>query len=200
MRKLLHVGCGPATKLQTIPFFIGDEWAEIRYDIDPSVCPDIEGSLTNMERIESGSVDAIFSSHNIEHLFYHEVPVALREFNRVLKPDGFVVIACPDIKLVCKIASEKGLHSVAYEVPGAKISAHDILYGWGLKLAEGQHYMAHKCGLDEETLLKQLVMAGFGDCQAFVDTRMLVLWAVARKSCSDLPIEDFAKSVLVGLV
>ena len=43
------------------------------------------------------SVDAVFSSHNIEHLYPHEVPLALKEFMRVLKPDGFVLMTCPDL-------------------------------------------------------------------------------------------------------
>jgi predicted SAM-dependent methyltransferase len=42
-----------------------------------------------MKAVASESVDAIFSSHNIEHLYPHEVPVALAEFIRVLKPGLF---------------------------------------------------------------------------------------------------------------
>jgi predicted SAM-dependent methyltransferase len=37
-------------------------------------------------------MDALYSSHNIEHVFAHEVVPTLKEFRRVLKPDGFVVI------------------------------------------------------------------------------------------------------------
>jgi ubiquinone/menaquinone biosynthesis C-methylase UbiE len=48
--------------------------------------------MTDMSAVADASVDAIFSSHNIEHLYPHEVPVALGEFLRVLKPDGFAII------------------------------------------------------------------------------------------------------------
>ena len=36
-----------------------------------------------MSQVKSESVDAIYSSHNIEHIFPHEVPIAFREFHRV---------------------------------------------------------------------------------------------------------------------
>ena len=61
-------------------------WREIRLDIDAGHRPDIVGSLTDMSGIVSGSVDAVYSCHNLEHLHAHEVPVALREFLRVLTP------------------------------------------------------------------------------------------------------------------
>ncbi len=56
--------------------------------------------MIDMAEVEAESVDAIFSSHNLEHLYPHEVPVALSEFMRVLRSDGFVVLTCPDLKAV----------------------------------------------------------------------------------------------------
>jgi len=45
--------------------------------------------MLDMPAVADGSVDAIYSSHNIEHLYPDEIPVALKEFLRVLKPEGF---------------------------------------------------------------------------------------------------------------
>jgi len=59
---------------------------------------DILADLTDLSPIESGSVDAIWASHCIEHLYQHQVPVALTEFRRVLRDDGFVCVWCP----ICK--------------------------------------------------------------------------------------------------
>ena len=56
------------------------------------------GSITQMDAVETASMDAIFSSHNLEHLHAHEVPVAMAEFIRVLKPKGYMVITCPDLQ------------------------------------------------------------------------------------------------------
>jgi predicted SAM-dependent methyltransferase len=104
----LHVGCGPARKANTTPGFAGPDWRELRLDIDPAVSPDIVGAMTDMAEVAAESVDAVFSSHNIEHLYPHEVPLALGEFARVLRPDGFVVITCPDLQSVCALVAEEG--------------------------------------------------------------------------------------------
>ncbi|OOZ39527.1 class I SAM-dependent methyltransferase, partial [Solemya elarraichensis gill symbiont] len=105
MKTFLHVGCGQKFKDQTTNAFNTNEWDELRLDINESVKPDIVGTMTDMSSVDNESVDAIFSSHNIEHLYPHEVPVALAEFKRVLKPDGFVVITCPDLQSVCKLVA-----------------------------------------------------------------------------------------------
>ncbi len=82
MKTFLHVGCGPKHKNQTTRGFNTPDWTELRLDIDASVAPDIIGTMTDMSAVADASVDAIFSSHNIEHLYPHEVPVALAEFLR----------------------------------------------------------------------------------------------------------------------
>ena len=80
MQKFLHVGCGPKRKAQTTPGFNTPEWDEVRFDIDESVQPDVLGTMTDMKAVADASMDAVFSSHNIEHLYPHDVPVALNEF------------------------------------------------------------------------------------------------------------------------
>lgn len=56
--------------------------------------------MTAMPEVPAASVDAIFFSHNIEYLEAHEEPIALAEFRRVLRPGGFVLITCPDLKAI----------------------------------------------------------------------------------------------------
>jgi len=80
MSTFLHIGCNRKHKDQTTRGFNTPEWQELRLDIDPEVQPDIMASMLEMTPVATASVDAIFSSHNIEHLYPHEVPVALREF------------------------------------------------------------------------------------------------------------------------
>lgn len=62
LRSLLHIGCGPKSKDQTLPAFQSDDWQEVRFDIDKSVSPDIIGTMTDMSAVETGSRDALFSS------------------------------------------------------------------------------------------------------------------------------------------
>ena len=97
MRTFLHVGCGHDRKGPMTPGFDDPDWSEIRLDIDPSVSPDLVGAMTDMSAVKTGTMEAVFSSHNIEHLYPHEVPIALGEFRRVLTANGHVVITCPDL-------------------------------------------------------------------------------------------------------
>ena len=203
MKKLLHVGCNILDKKGTLPYFYDDSWDEIRYDTDASVNPTIIGSLTDLGMIESESIDAIYSSHNIEHLFEFEVELALAEFFRVLKSDGFVVLACPDLESVCKIVIEKGLFGEAYKTQQGQIviSPHDMIYGWGRVIRAGNPFFAHKCGFDTASMHQKLSDARFMDFASFVTKSDFTLWAVARKGSSDgSSIEVFTQAVLSGVL
>ena len=159
MKTFLHVGCGPKRKEHTTAGFA--DWNELRFDIDESVHPDLVGTMTDMSSVSSESVDAVFSSHNIEHLYPHEVPFALSEFLRVLKPDGFAVITCPDLQAVCTLVAEDKLTEPAYTSPAGPITPLDILYGHRPPMARGNLYMAHRCGFTEKVLLGTLQTSGF---------------------------------------
>lgn len=190
MKSFLHVGCGPKRKNQTTKGFNTDEWNEIRFDIDESVQPDLVGTMTDMSSVETGSVDALFSSHNIEHLYPHDVPVALKEFFRVVKSDGFVVITCPDLVSVCKLVAEDKLTDAAYTSPAGPIAPIDILYGYRPSMAQGNLYMAHRCGFTKKTLTADLQAAGFATI-GIIDrpAPSFDLWAIASKKA--IPQEEF---------
>ena len=161
MKSFLHVGCGPKRKDRTTKGFNSPNWHEIRLDIDASVRPDVIGTMTDMSDVASASVDAIYSSHNIEHLYPHEVPLAFAEFLRVLKPDGFFLVTCPDLQSVCKLVAEDKLTEAAYTSPAGPIAPIDILYGLRTAMAHGNLYMAHRCGFTQKVLTGTLQAAGF---------------------------------------
>ncbi len=83
-----------------------------------------------MSMIEDEFTDGIFSTHNFEHLHTHEVPIALSEFYRVLKKDGYVVLTCPDLQAVCSLVVADGLTDIAYVSPAGPISPNNILFGF----------------------------------------------------------------------
>ena len=140
--------------------------------------------MTDMSGVETGSMDAIFSSHNIEHLYPHEVPVALSEFKRVLKPDGFVVITCPDLRSVCALIAKDKLTEAAYTAPAGPIAPLDILYGHRPAMARGNLFMAHRCGFTERVLSGTLQSAGFAVVGTLARGRapFFDLWALASVS------------------
>jgi len=179
IRHVLHVGCGRKTKAQMPAPFRGDDWAETRYDIDAGVAPDIVGDITDMSAIPDGSFDAVFSSHNVEHLFAHEVPVALAEFARVLAPGrGFAVITCPDIQALGQAISEGRLTEPLYHAPAGPIAPIDILYGHRASIARGNHFMAHRVGFTAKLLLDSLVKAGFAASVGIRQQKAYALWAI----------------------
>ena len=160
MKIFLHVGCGPQNK-STCLGFNNDNWKEIRLDIDKNVNPDIVCTLTDMKLVETGSVDAVYSSHNIEHIFPHEVPIALSEFYRVLKEDGIVVITCPDLQSAGKALTQDKLFETLYESPMGPVTAFDVLFGHRKTTADGNVFMIHKGGFTYSTLDMAFYKAGF---------------------------------------
>ena len=194
MKTFLHVGCGPETKSQTRGFN-NDGWKEIRFDIDKNVNPDIVGTLTDMKLVKTGSMDAVYSSHNIEHVYAHEVRIALKEFYRVLKDDGIVVITCPDLQSVCEAVVKDKLLEPFYETEEGRhpISPIDILYGWRIPIAQGNEYMAHKCGFTYSALNSSFFEVGFKARYGgrFPEEGQHNLWLVAFKE--ELPEEEIKK-------
>ena len=181
MRYPLHIGCGPKRKDQTLPAFQSDDWSEVRLDIDENVSPDIIGTMTDMSAVGSGSMDALFSSHNVEHLYPHEVPVAFGEFHRVLNDDGFAVITCPDLQSVAALIAEDKLLDTAYVSPAGPITPLDILFGHRPSMVRGNLYMAHHVGFTQKVLAGTLRSAGFGSVLTVRRPEQFDLWAFAMK-------------------
>lgn len=181
-RSVLHVGCGPADPAKLpAAFFPAGEWRELRLDIDPGVAPDIVASITDMAVVPSGSVQAVWSAHNLEHLAAHEVPLALAEFHRVLAPAGFVLVTMPDLQQVAALVAEGRLEDPAYISAMGPIAALDMLYGHRASIAAGNHFMGHRTGFVATTLARHLEIAGFQNVRVQRDGHF-ALWASGVKA------------------
>jgi ubiquinone/menaquinone biosynthesis C-methylase UbiE len=150
MPTLLHAGCGDTPR---------PAWAvgldEVRLDIDRRCNPDIVANITSLGDI--GPFDALYSSHCLEHLYPHQVPVALAEFLRVLKPGGKALIIVPDLEDV------RPTEEALYLSEAGWICGLDMYYGKASLVAENP-FMAHHCGFVAETLRETMEAAGFIDC------------------------------------
>jgi len=160
MKKLLHVGCGPKTQ-KNLKGFNSDNWIEHRLDIDNQHNPDILGSIIDLNAVQNMSMDAVYSAHNIEHIFAHEVKIALKEFNRVLKENGYLVITCPDLQVLGEAIANDKLNEPIGNSKSGPISPIDIIYGHRGFIAQGHTFMAHKTGFTYKTLSEVIFESGF---------------------------------------
>jgi predicted SAM-dependent methyltransferase len=178
-RRVLNIGSGPAglDRLHSV-FHEAGAWREVRLDVDPRVAPDILCSVIDMgEKVQPGSFDAVWSSHTLEHLYDHEVVLALAQFRRALAKGGFALIRCPDLQAVIDAARSDGLETVAYVSPAGPITPLDMMFGFRRAIAGGNTFMAHKTGFTDLRLGRMLIEAGFAEVRT--QSLHFDLWAVA---------------------
>lgn len=179
-KAVLHVGCGPYNPEGLPPQLRTAEWREVRLDINPAVRPDIIGSITDLSAVPDQCVEAVYSSHNLEHVYAHEVPISLAEFFRVLKPGGIAIITLPDIQKVAEYVAQGNLEESLYVSAAGPIAAIDILYGLRPAIESGNQFMAHRTAFTGDSLSQKLQEAGFDKVE--IKKEELNLWAVAHKA------------------
>lgn len=93
--KRLNLGCGSK---------ILDGYVNV--DVAPSrngKAPDVQCDITQRLPFDEGSVDEVLTIHVVEHLWRWEVVDILKEWTRVLKPGGKMVVECPNLKTACEM-------------------------------------------------------------------------------------------------
>ena len=147
-RTVLVAGSGPRKM---------DQWDKegfktVYLDIEPRNNPDIVANMTDLGNI--GPFNVIYCCHALEHLYPHEVNVALSEFRRVLKPGGAAVVIVPDLEDV------KPNDEILEYCEGCPITGLQMFYG-DHRYIKDFPYMAHHCGFIAETLKYALDAAGY---------------------------------------
>ena len=184
---LVNVGCGRRGEGRLPAHF--NSWRQLRVDIDATVSPDIVADLTDLSPIADSSVDAVWAAHCIEHLYEYQVPIALSEFRRVLRDDGFVCLIVPDLQTVAQYVAVDRLHETLYDSPAGPITPHDIFFGFGTAIASGRTSMAHRCGFTPGMLQRYFRDLPFGELLLRRRTQECELVAVARA----IPAKDEAE-------
>jgi len=87
--KVLDLGCGP---FRPFPHFIGIDNTE-DFNKGAKWRPDITGDCSDLSIFASKSIDAVFSSHLLEHL--EDTEKVLREWWRTIKIGGYLVLYLP---------------------------------------------------------------------------------------------------------
>jgi SAM-dependent methyltransferase len=194
---LLNVGCGPLGGGKVPPHFGG--WRQVRVDVDAAVKPDILADLTDLSQIADASVDAVWAAHCVEHLYGHEVPVALGEFRRVLREDGFLCVIVPDLQTVASYLVADRLHEPLYQSAAGPVTPHDMIFGFGPAIAGGRASMGHRCGFTPGMLQRCFRELPFGEVVLRRRSSHLELAAVARATPAKNDAERSALMVALEL-
>lgn len=163
-KMVLHIGAGEKVNNNLfIRNFKAEQWHRTSLDSNPATKPDIISTTYNLSKIDDGSFDGVFSSHNIQLLYAHQADAAFREYFRVLREGGTIVLSTPDLVEVAKGVTKKGLDTELYKSAAGSISAIDIIYGFRPALEKGDVSAGCKTGFSVATLGRKLKDAGFCD-------------------------------------
>jgi SAM-dependent methyltransferase len=173
MKRLkLNLGCGDHTpagwinvdyavgaRLAQLPLFglLNSRLRLFNLDWDKGI---LAHNLTKPFPWSDDSVDAIYSSHTLEHMTREQGRTFLEECYRVLKPGGIIRIVVPDLEQIVKKYSDGELPADRF-VDALGVSFSDPKDGpLKRRLAFLIRY-PHKCMYDSKSLSNAMKEAGF---------------------------------------
>jgi len=113
------------------------------------VVADISGRLP----FDDEAADLVYASHVLEHFPTEEVPGLLREWRRILRPGGQLLVAVPDLDVIAAMLVERGGWFTPPHNPWL-----GAIYG-----GQKDEYDFHKTGFNAPWLTALLSDAGFGE-------------------------------------
>jgi predicted SAM-dependent methyltransferase len=146
----LNLGCGD----KILPGYVNVDVVEARAGMRPDVICD----LHDLAPFADASADEILSVHVVEHFWRWEIADVLREWARVLKPGGRMIVECPNIQSACQAFLENPVQNAHEDQRGQRTMW--VFYGdpgWKDPL------MIHRWGYTPESLRELLAETGLKD-------------------------------------
>lgn len=146
----LNLGCGD----KILAGYVNVDVVEARAGMKPDVICD----LHDLVPFADASADEILSVHVVEHFWRWEVRDVLREWMRVLKPGGRMVVECPNLESACRTFLENPQQNAREDLAGQRTMW--VFYGdpqWKDPL------MIHRWGYTPESLGALMTEVGLGD-------------------------------------
>jgi len=171
----LHLGCGWRDFGHGWIHIDGGDYAHLNYH-----------SLTDLSQFEDNSVDLIYASHIVEYFDRIEFSEVLKEWERVLKPEGRMRLAVPNFQVLSKLYIE------------GTIKLENILGPLYGKMQMGDKTIYHKTVYDLESLKNLLTHAGFRNVREY-DWRDTEHAQFDDHSQAYIPHMDKENGVLVSL-
>lgn len=157
----------------------------IHLDIDPKWNPDIVADARKIP-LPDNSVDEILAQHVIEHFPWSETNKILKEWYRVLKPNGIIKIICPDLDYILRVylsldnafldTWEKEIDEKGMSFPHGASDDKDIWINFKL-FSSACKYDNHFAAFNFRLLKKRLSAAGFDNIERKRARRSLNVWA-----------------------
>jgi SAM-dependent methyltransferase len=144
MKKIkLHLGCGKR--------YFGPDWTHI----DGGNHKHLHSHDITKLPFEKDSVDLVYASHVLEYFDLEEAGEVIKEWRRVLIPDGVLRLAVPNFEVMARLYNDE-YHSL-YKLLGP-------LYG---KMAMGDQTIYHKTVYDLGSLSSLLVENHFWEIHEY---------------------------------
>lgn len=183
-RKVLCIGFHSMSANRVHGYF-REGWEIVRMDSDASLNPNIVGSLNELAHIPSGSFDAVWCPHLLEHFYVHQIGAGLREIFRILSNEGLVFMSLADIELAAAYIANGKPEEEIYSSPAGPICALDMFYGFHKYISKGSLHANHRFGFTGETIGLALRSCGFTNIH--IQRHSAEIIVIARKFNYDHP-------------
>jgi SAM-dependent methyltransferase len=162
----LHLGCGG----RLLPGWLNSDFHVSLRKLFDAGSPLVQIDCSRQLRISNDSFDYVYSEHMHEHLPYSAGSALLRELFRIVRPNGKIRIAVPDLDFYFRMFGSDRAYTEYAAAFREQIWQTQGLTGAPLDKATFLNFLFrgsdHKYIYSRESLKEQVERAGFVDAQA----------------------------------